>query len=80
MVKGYSEPSKYGQQRSWDRVNAVIQYLVMKQGISQQRFVFSYGDMGGNYNTVDLMTTNEEAMAAPAPPHPNLRKLPSKNQ
>ena len=37
---------KRAQQLSWDRVNTVISYLVEKQGISEDRFIFSYGEEG----------------------------------
>jgi len=74
-VIGYGESSKSAQQLSWDRVNAVINYLVEKEGISADRFIFKYGEGGGDPNTVDLRdgTTEEGPNAVPAP-HPNLRK------
>ena len=40
-VYGYGESSKAAQQLSWDRVNAVINYLVEKEGISEDRFIFN---------------------------------------
>src|SRR5580704_14290133 len=51
-VVGYGESSKAAQQLSWDRVNAVINYLVEKEGISADRFVFRYGQSGGDEATV----------------------------
>ncbi|MBZ5857274.1 OmpA family protein [Flavihumibacter profundi] len=74
-VIGYGESSKSAQQLSWDRVNAVINYLVEKEGISADRFIFKYGEGGGDPNTVDLRdgTAEEGPNAVPAP-HPNLRK------
>jgi hypothetical protein len=42
------------QQRSYDRVNAIINYLVEKEGISADRFFWNYGQEGGDCNTVDL--------------------------
>ncbi len=74
-VIGYGESSKSAQQLSWDRVNAVINYLVEKEGISADRFIFKYGEGGGDPSTVDLRdgTTEEGPNAVPAP-HPNLRK------
>jgi outer membrane protein OmpA-like peptidoglycan-associated protein len=74
-VVGYGASSKAEQQLSWDRVNAVINYLVEKEGISNDRFVFKYGEMGGDANTVDLRdgTGDEGPNTVPAP-HPNLRK------
>ncbi len=74
-VIGYGESSKSAQQLSWDRVNAVINYLVEKEGISADRFIFKYGEGGGDPNTVDLRdgSAEEGPNAVPAP-HPNLRK------
>lgn len=74
-VIGYGESSKAAQQLSWDRVNSVINYLVEKEGISSDRFIFRYGQTGGDENTVDLRDgTNEEGPNTVPAPHPNLRK------
>ncbi len=74
-VVGYGESSKAGQQLSWDRVNAVINYLVEKEGISPDRLIFKYGETGYDVNTVDLRDgTNEGGPNTVAPPHPNLRR------
>jgi len=74
-VVGYGESSKSAQQLSWDRVNAVINYLVEKEGISTERFIFKYGEGGGDANTVDLKEgTNEEGPNTVPAPHPNLRR------
>lgn len=76
VVIGYGEPSKSSQQLSWDRVNAVINYMVDKQGISSDRFVFRYGQTEGDPNTVDLRAAgagDEGPNTVPAP-HPNLRR------
>jgi outer membrane protein OmpA-like peptidoglycan-associated protein len=74
-VIGYGESSKSAQQLSWDRVNAVINYLVEKEGISADRFIFKYGEGGGDMNTVDLRDgTSEEGPNVVPAPHPNLRK------
>jgi len=76
VVTGYGEPSKASQQLSWDRVNSVINYMVDKQGISADRFVFRYGQTEGDPNTVDLRPAgsgDEGPNTVPAP-HPNLRK------
>ncbi len=74
-VVGYGESSKSTQQLSWDRVNAVINHLVEKEGISQERFIFKYGETGGDVNTVDFRdgSTDEGPNTVPAP-HPNLRR------
>jgi len=74
-VYGYGESSKAAQQLSWDRVNAVIKYLVEKEGISEDRFIFKYGQGEGDSNTVDLKDgTGEEGPNTVPAPHPNLRK------
>ena len=77
VVTSYTcEPSKSAQQLSWDRVNTVISYLVEKQGISSDRFVWKYGETGGDCNTVDLRAAeagDEGPNTVPAP-HPNLRR------
>ena len=75
VVVGYCASSKQQQQRSWDRVNAVINYLVEKEGISSDRFIFQYGQEGGDCNTVDLRgaAAGEEGPTNVPAPHPNLR-------
>ena len=54
VVTGYCASSKPQQQRSYDRVNAIINYLVEQEGISADRFFWNYGQEGGDCNTVDL--------------------------
>jgi len=74
-VIGYGESSKAAQQLSWDRVNAVINYLVEKEGVSSDRFIFRYGQSGGEESTIDLKDgTGEEGPNTVPAPHPNLRK------
>ena len=74
-VIGYGESSKSAQQLSWDRVNAVINYLVEKEGIGSDRLIFRYGQAGGEETTVDLKDgTGEEGPNTVPAPHPNLRK------
>lgn len=75
-VIGYCSTNKKEQQLSWDHVNTVINYMVDKEGISIDRFIFNYGQQGGDCNTVDLRAA-AEGEAGPnrvEPPHPNLRK------
>ena len=76
VVIGYCSSSKKEQQLSWDHVNAVINHLVEKEGISADRFIFNYGQDGGDCNTVDLRSAADgEAGPNTVPaPHPNLRK------
>ncbi len=76
VVVGYCSSSKKEQQLSWDHVNKVITHLVEREGISQDRFIFNYGQEGGDCNTVDLRAAgnNEDGPNTVDPPHPNLRK------
>jgi outer membrane protein OmpA-like peptidoglycan-associated protein len=75
VVVGYCQSSKAEQQRSWDRVNAVINHMVEKEGVSADRFIFQYGQEGGDCNTVDLRAANEgeEGPATVPAPNPSLR-------
>ena len=74
-VIGYGESSKAAQQLSWDRVNEVIKYLVEKEGVSADRFIFRYGQTGGDENTIDLKDgTGEEGPNTVPAPHPNLHR------
>lgn len=74
-VVGYCSTNKTEQQLSWDRVNSVINHLVEKEGISADRFIFKYGEMNGDCNTVDLRDgTGEEGPTTVPAPHPNLRR------
>lgn len=70
---GYGASDKRAQQLSWDRVNAVRNYLIEKQGISESRLIFTYGQEGDN-NTVDLQGTTEEGPNTVPAPHPNLKR------
>lgn len=76
VAVGYCSSDKRQQQLSWDHVNAVITYLVEKEGISADRFIFNYGQDGGDCNTVDLRAAaeGEEGPNTVPAPHPNLRK------
>ena len=71
-VIGYGTSSKAAQQLSWERVNAVIKYLVEKQGVSESRLLFVYAQ-DGDANTVDLQGTMEEGPNTVPAPHPNLK-------
>ena len=76
VVIGYCASNKKEQQLSWDHVNAIINYMVDKEGISVDRFIFNYGQEGGDCNTVDLRAAaeGEDGPNTVEPPHPNLRK------
>jgi len=71
-VIGYGATDKKAQQASWEKVNAVIKYLVEKQGIAENRFIFTYGQEG-DPNTVDVQFTAEEGPNVVPAPHPNLK-------
>jgi len=75
FITGYAESSKVSQQMSWDRVNAIITYLVEKQGIAADRLINRYGQADGDMNVVDLSATGEnfEGPNTVPAPHPNLR-------
>lgn len=76
VVIGYCSSDKKEQQLSWDHVNTVITYLVEKEGINAGRFIFNYGEAGGDCNTVDLRAAaaGEQGPNMVPAPHPNLRK------
>ena len=76
VVIGYCSSDKRKQQASWDHVNAVINYMVDKEGISADRFIFNYGQEGDACDTVDLRAAaeGEDGPNTVEPPHPNLRK------
>ncbi len=75
VIIGNGSGSKVQQQRSWDRVNAVIEYMSEKAGIDRGRFIFQYGGMGDE-NAVMYRSANtgEEGPSNVAPPFPNLRR------
>jgi len=75
VIIGNGAGSKLQQQRSWDRVNAVIEYMSEKHGIDRGRFVFQYGQPG-DANSVMYRSAmpGEEGPANVAPPFPNLRR------
>ncbi|MBL7754780.1 MAG: OmpA family protein, partial [Chitinophagaceae bacterium] len=75
VIIGNGSGSKIEQQRSWDRVNSVINYMVDKQGIDRERFIFQYGN-SGDANSVDYRAaaSGEEGPSNTPPPFPNLRR------
>jgi hypothetical protein len=75
VMMGGGAGSKVMQQRSWDRVNAVIEYMSEKSGIDRGRFIFQYGTTGSD-NAVMYRSANagEEGPSNVAPPFPNLRR------
>jgi hypothetical protein len=75
VVIGNGNGSKMEQQRSWDRVNSVINYMVDKQGVDRERFIFQYGQ-SGDANSVEYRSAGngEEGPSNTPPPFPNLRR------
>jgi len=75
VVMGNAGGSKIAQQRSWDRVNAVIEYMSEKSNIDRSRFIFQY-EGGASENSVNYRsaTPGEEGPSNVAPPHPDLRR------
>ncbi|MFM2337404.1 MAG: hypothetical protein RL115_597 [Bacteroidota bacterium] len=76
VVIGYCASNKKEQQLSWDHVNKVINFLVDKEGINADRFIFNYGQPDGDCNTVDIRAAgdSENGPNTIEAPHPNLRK------
>lgn len=68
--------SKMEQQRSWDRVNAVIEYMSERNNISRDRFIFQYNNPAVPANTIMYRSAmeGEEGPSNVQPPHPNLRR------
>lgn len=75
VIIGAGNASKVQQQRSWDRVNAIIEFMSEKHGIDRNRFIFQYGQ-AGDPNSVMYRSAlpGEEGPANVAPPFPNLRR------
>lgn len=62
-------------QQSWDRVNCCINFLVEKEHINREQFIFMYG-ASGDPNSIEFRTayTGEEGPSNTPPPFPNLRR------
>lgn len=75
VIIGAGNGSKIQQQRSWDRVNSIIEFMSEKHGIDRNRFIFQYGQ-AGDPNSVMYRSAmpGEEGPANVAPPFPNLRR------
>jgi len=73
VVAGNGNVSKSQQQRSWERVDAVIVYMNEKHGIDRTRFIFQYAQTG-DANTVNYRAAaiGEDGPVTQAPPFPNL--------
>jgi outer membrane protein OmpA-like peptidoglycan-associated protein len=75
VIAGNGNVSKHEQQRSWDRVEAVIVYMNEKFSIDRSRFIFQYAQ-SGTANTVNYRAAaiGEDGPVTQAPPFPNLIK------
>lgn len=74
VVIGNGNGSKAQQQRSWDRVNAIIEYMSEKNGIDRGRFIFQYGQPGdANSVLMRAAQSGEEGPMNVPPPFPNLK-------
>ncbi len=75
VITGNGGSSKLEQQRSWDRVNAVIDYMSERNGIDRGRFIFQYGGTGDPSTvTYRVANTDETGPSTTPPPFPNLRR------
>ncbi len=74
VVMGGGAGGKKQEQKAWERVNAVIEYMTEKQNILRDRFIFQYGK-GDDENVVSFRSAEdgETGPSAPPPPHPNLK-------
>jgi opacity protein-like surface antigen len=75
VIIGNGNETKKQQQRSWDRVNALINFMSDVHGIDRNRFIFQYAG-SGDANTVMFRSANEgeDGPSNVAPPFPNLRQ------
>lgn len=76
---------KYNEQLSWNRVNAVIDYISEKYGIDKSRFIVKFeGESNAKASTsteqykerkvvLEQAADGETGESAPAPPHPGLK-------
>ncbi len=78
VILGNGGGSKYDQQLSWDRVDAVIHYMSDKNNIDRNRFVFDYtGSEPGASEVVFRIPRNsdeEGGSSTVPPPNPGLRR------
>ena len=73
VVVGAGNGSKLKEERSWEHVNTVIEYMAEKHSISSDRFIFQYGKEGDeNIVTYRSANTDETGPSRTPPPHPEL--------
>lgn len=75
VVTGYCTGSNEIIQRSWDRVNIVLNYLINREGIAPERFIFKYAQKGNDCNIVSLRfaAKGEKGPSWENAPYPDLR-------
>ncbi len=78
VVVGAGNGNKEDEERSWEHVNTVIEYMTEKNNISRDRFIFQYGKDGDvsivNYHSANVDELGPQDNVNPPPPHPNLIK------
>ena len=73
VILGGGSGSKVKEQRSWEHVNAVIEYMNEKNNLPRERFIFKYGEAGEeNMVTFRAANIDENGPDNVPPPHPNL--------
>ena len=74
VIVGGGNGSKVKEQRSWEHVNAIIEYMGEKNNISRDRFIFKYGEAGDeNIVTYRSANVDEGGDSNVPPPHPNIK-------
>jgi len=74
VIMGAGSGSKVKEQRSWEHVNAVIEYMSEKNNIDRNRFIFRYGEAGDeNIVTYRSADQGETGTVNPPPPHPEIK-------
>ncbi len=74
-VSAGSGGSKLDQQRSWERVNNVINYLSQSGKVNRNRFIFDYqGAAPVNMVVLRPATANDRGPMNAPPPQPSIRK------
>ena len=73
VVVGAGNGSKLKEERSWEHVNTVIEFMSEKNNISSDRFIFQYGKEGDeNIVTYRSANVDETGPSRTPPPHPEL--------
>lgn len=74
VIMGGGTGSKVKEQKSWEHVNAVIEYMSEKNSIGRDRFIFKYGEAGDeNIVTYRPANVDENGESNVPPPHPNIK-------